>query len=101
MACLWVTIKVYRQRSYSVRHLPDVPFFALREFCTVEVQSQGSQRGQAVEDQWEKVEVGAWRQMQGEVGERGRKGGDKGVKEGRVEGQVKGEQARQGGQEDG
>ena len=77
-----------------MRHLlTDLPFFALREFCTVYIQGQGSQRGQAVEDHWEKVEVRAWRQMQGEVGEGGRKGGDKGVQEGGVEGQVEGKQA--------
>lgn len=81
--------------------LLSVPLVTLRELSGVKIDGQGSQRGQDIEDEWKEVEVGAWLQMQGKVGERGRKYGSKGGQEGGVERQVEGTQDFHGRQNEG
>ena len=78
-----------------------VPLSALRELCGVKIDGQGSQRGQGIEDKGKEVEVGAWLEMQGKVGECGRKEGSKGGQEGGVERQVEGTEDFHGRQEEG
>lgn len=78
-----------------------VPLSTLRELSGVKIDGQGSQRGQDIEDQWNEVEVGAWLEMQGKVGECGRKDGSEGGKEGGVKSKVEGTQDFHGRQEEG
>lgn len=100
MAGLGVAIEVYHQRAKSMLLL-SVPLVALRELSGVKIDGEGSQRGQDIEDQWKEVEVGAWLEMQGKLGECGRKDGGKGGQERGVESKVEGTQDFHGRQDEG
>ena len=81
--------------------LLSVPLVALRKPSGVNIDREGAQRGQGMEDQWKEVEIGAWLQMQGKMGEGGRKYGNKIDQEGGVESQIEGTQDFHDRQEEG